>query len=220
MIPVAAVVCLAVGGPYLWLGYEHYSAHGGVNLAVHSVLLFLCINLVVCLWELCLCYKYELIRSTHNKRLKDGQTKTVTVVVFRMMRFGEILSPSFWANIWIDYSRFDPAYSDSGSAGYNIDVGNGHSTLLPTLFLMASMVRPVLGPKVTGMVGLLMHYQMIYGTFVYFFSFFNTGRHKALTTNEVVAAVLCPSLAWILFPLVGMAGSAKLIMDDNFSAWQ
>lgn len=73
MIPVAAVVCLAVGGPYLWLGYEHYSAHGGINLAVHSVLLFLCINLVVCLWELCLCYKYELIRSTHGKRLKDGQ---------------------------------------------------------------------------------------------------------------------------------------------------
>lgn len=73
MIPVAAVVCLAVGGPYLWLGYEHYSSHGGVNWAVHSVLLFLCINLVICLWELCLCYKYELIRSTHAKRLKDGQ---------------------------------------------------------------------------------------------------------------------------------------------------
>ncbi|CAN0417003.1 unnamed protein product [Laminaria digitata] len=66
------------------------------------------------------------------------------------MRFGEILSPSFWANIWIDYSRFDSGYSDSSSAGYNIDVGNGHSTLLPTLFLMASMVRPVLGPKVRG----------------------------------------------------------------------
>lgn len=73
MIPVAAVVCLAVGGPYLWLGYGHYSAHGGINITVHSVLLFLCINLVVCLWELCLCYKYELIRSTHAKRLKDGQ---------------------------------------------------------------------------------------------------------------------------------------------------
>lgn len=64
------------------------------------------------------------------------------------MRVSEIFSPSFWANIWIDYSRFDPAYSDSLSAGYNIDVGNGHSTLLPTLFLMASMVRPLAGAKV------------------------------------------------------------------------
>ena len=30
--------------------------------------------------------------------------------------------------------------------------------------------------QVTGMVGLLMHYQMLYGSIVYFFSFFNTNR--------------------------------------------
>lgn len=73
LIPVAAVVCLAVGGPYLWLGYQHYSTFGGVNVAVQSVLLFLCLNLVICLWELCLCYKHALIRSTHAKRVKDGE---------------------------------------------------------------------------------------------------------------------------------------------------
>lgn len=73
MVPVFAVLCLAIGGPYSWLGYQHYSAFGGVNVAVQSVLLFLCINLVVCLWELCLCYKYALIRSAHAKREKDGQ---------------------------------------------------------------------------------------------------------------------------------------------------
>lgn len=73
MIPVAAVLCLAIGGPYLWLGYQHYSTYSGVNVGVHSVLLFLCINVVICLWELCLCYKHALIRSTHAKRVKDGQ---------------------------------------------------------------------------------------------------------------------------------------------------
>lgn len=77
------------------------------------------------------------------------QTRAVTIVVFRMMHLSDILSPSFWAQIWIDYARFDPAYADSRSAGYNIDVGNGHSTLAPTLFLMASMVRPLLGAKVS-----------------------------------------------------------------------
>lgn len=65
------------------------------------------------------------------------------------MTLSEISMPSFWANIWIDYARFDPAYADSRSAGYNIDVGNGHSTLVPTLFLMVSMVRPLIGPKVS-----------------------------------------------------------------------
>lgn len=73
LIPVAAVVCLAIGGPYLWLGYQHYSTFGGLNVAVHSVLLFLCVNLVVCLWEFCLCYKHALVRATHAKRVKDGE---------------------------------------------------------------------------------------------------------------------------------------------------
>lgn len=63
------------------------------------------------------------------------------------MRLDEILSPAFWANIWIDYARFDEAYTQPGSAGFNIDVGNGHSTLVPTLFLLASMVRPLVDPK-------------------------------------------------------------------------
>ncbi len=76
------------------------------------------------------------------------QTRSVTIVVFRWMTLGEILSPAFWANIWIDYSRFDEAYTLPVSAGFNIDVGNGHSTLLPTLFLLASMVRPLAEPKV------------------------------------------------------------------------
>ncbi|CAM9247381.1 unnamed protein product [Hapterophycus canaliculatus] len=172
MVPVAAVLCLAIGGPYLWLGYQHYSTFDGLNVSVHSVLLFLCINTVVCLWELCLFYKHALIRSTHAKRVKDGQTKSVTIVVFRWMHLSDILSPSFWANIWIDYARFDEAYVQPISAGFNIDAGNGHSTLLPSLFLLVSMVRPL----ITGMVGLLVHYQMLYGTILYFLAFFNTGR--------------------------------------------
>ncbi len=75
MVPVAAVVCLAVGGPYTWLAYQHYSTFGGVNISVQSVMLFLCVNLVICLWELCLCYKHSLIRATHAKRVKDGQVR-------------------------------------------------------------------------------------------------------------------------------------------------
>ena len=35
-------------------------------------------------------------------------------------------------------------------------------------------------------------------------------RHKALTTNEVVAAVLLPSLPWIVCPLIGIAGSVNV----------
>lgn len=71
-IPVIAVVSVMIGGPYLCLGWEHYEAYG-LHAAAQGMLLFLCINLIVCLWELCLCYRYDLIRSTHLKRVKDGQ---------------------------------------------------------------------------------------------------------------------------------------------------
>lgn len=85
MVPVAAVLCLAIGGPYLWLGYQHYSTFGGLNVSVQSVLLFLCINLVICLWELCLCYKHTLIRATHAKRVKDGQVRgCYCAIVYRL----------------------------------------------------------------------------------------------------------------------------------------
>lgn len=214
------MLCLIVGGPYLCLGWQHYVMTGVVNVAAQSVLLFLCLNFIVCLWELCLCYRYSLIHSTHQKRVKDGQTKRIPVVVFRSMELGEIFSSSFWSNIWIDYARFDPAYSDSKSAGYNIDVGNGHSTLLPTLFLMWSMVNPLAGPKTTGIVGIMAYWQMLYGTVVYFFSFFNTGMHKNLSMTEVVAAILLPSMIWIICPFVGIVGSVRLIMEEDFSVWQ
>ena len=81
-------------------------------------------------------------------RVFSHQTRSTKIIVFRSMRLSEILSPSFWSQIWIDYSRFDPAYADSRSAGYNVDVCNGHSTLPPTLFLMVSMVWPIFGAKV------------------------------------------------------------------------
>lgn len=71
-VPVFLVVCVAVGAPYLLLGWLHFEAFG-LNLRAQGVLLFLCINFVVCLWELCLCYRYSLVRSTHEKRVKDGQ---------------------------------------------------------------------------------------------------------------------------------------------------
>lgn len=85
-IPVFAVLCLIVGGPYLCLGWQHYVMTGVVNVAAQSVLLFLCLNFIVCLWELCLCYRYSLIHSTHQKRVKDGQVRKKYLLLEKMRR--------------------------------------------------------------------------------------------------------------------------------------
>jgi hypothetical protein len=99
------------------------------------------------------------------------------LIVFDDTTLRDWFSPSFWCYIWIDYARFDPSYADSTSAGYNIDVGNGHSTLLPSLFLIWSMIAPVWSARATAMVGLLLYYQTFYGTLVYLYSYFNNNRY-------------------------------------------
>lgn len=75
-VPVVAVLCLAVGVPYLWFGAQHCLTYGRVNVGAQSVILFLSINLLICLWELCLCYKYRLIRAVHTTRVKEGKVST------------------------------------------------------------------------------------------------------------------------------------------------
>ncbi|CAM9445434.1 unnamed protein product [Choristocarpus tenellus] len=220
VFPVALVVCAAVGLPYICLGGAHLKLYGGINFSVQGLLLFLCINLLICLWELCLCYRYDLIRSTYLKRKKDGNTESLPIVIFRGMGLKDVFSPNFWANIWIDYSRFDEGYSDKKTFGYCIDVGNGFSTLLPNIFLMLSIIKPPTGPKVTGIVGLLTLYQMFYGTVVYLYSFVNNQRHKMLSQGELVGYVVFPNFLWIIFPLIGIYHCVKLIMDEDFSVWQ
>ena len=89
--------------------------------------------------------------------------------------------------LWSCYSAFDASYADKQSFGYLIDVGNGFSTLIPTLLFAAGMtVQPagaastVLGSfplptwasaRTLGVLGFLFFYQMFYGTVVYAFSF-------------------------------------------------
>lgn len=69
----------------------------------------------------------------------------------------------FGAKIWIDYSMWDPSYSDKTTYGYCIDVGNGHSTLIPSALLLWSIVWPLFSPKAIGMMGLLNFCQTWYG---------------------------------------------------------
>ncbi|CAM9933245.1 unnamed protein product [Discosporangium mesarthrocarpum] len=218
--PVFLFLCVVVGGPYLYLGWEHLKLYGGVNLCAQGLLLFLCINFLICLWELCLCYRYDLIRSTHLKRKKDGNEDSIPIIIFQNMGLRDVLSPTFWADIWTDYARFDDGYADSKSFGYCIDVGNGHSTLLPNLFLMLSMIQPLTGAKFTGIVGLMCYYQMFYGTVIYLYSFFNNQRHKRLSKSTVLGFVVMPNALWLVFPFIGILNCIQLIMEDSYSVWQ
>ena len=173
-----AITWLALGmaPPIVWAGYSHVQEFGVVNWTALALILFLHINLLICVWELCLCYRHTFIRSVVEKR---GRTRSKTlepIILFRHASLSEVLSPTFWAYVWIDYARYDPSYSEPGSCGYNVDVGNGHVTLIPSAVLLWSIISPLASARVLGTVGVVLYWQLFYGTIIYGYSYFNLQR--------------------------------------------
>jgi hypothetical protein len=83
------------------------------------------------------------------------------------------------------------------------------------------MVNSTLGAPLSarwlGMVGLLSFYQMLYGTILYFLSFFANKKHVGKSVLEVVLFVGLSNGIWIVFPLLGMYSSAQLVLQGTFA---
>lgn len=62
--------------------------------------------------------------------------------------------------MWSTYSLYDPSYSNRESFGFFIDVGNGWTTLVPSLLFMWGVTFSLLEARMLGVVGLLMFYQV------------------------------------------------------------
>ena len=65
----------------------------------------------------------------------------------------------------------DPSYADQASFGFCVDVGNGFTTLVPSVLFAVSITSPLLDARHLGMLGLVMFWQEFYGTCVYFFQY-------------------------------------------------
>ena len=62
--------------------------------------------------------------------------------------------------MWSTYSLYDPSYSNRESFGFFIDVGNGWSTLLPSAVFLWGLTYQLLEPRLLGLMGCLMFYQV------------------------------------------------------------
>jgi hypothetical protein len=216
--------------PTAVLCYWHYQLYQTVNILAQSLIFFLVINILICIWELALFYRFDEITTTHTSRVNSGfykddsegrrQRDATPIIVFRDYPFPKLFSLRTWAHVWADYSRFDDSYTDSKTFGYNIDVGNGHSTLIFSCLFLYSMIVPIWSPKVMGIIGIILFYQKMYGTFIYLFSFFNNQRYKTLSWNELIFAVILTNIVWIVFPAIALAGCVDLIMSESYAIFQ
>jgi hypothetical protein len=205
-----------------WMGFwvggsmlAHYLAHGVVNGWQVTVAIFLAINMLIAIWEISLYFRIGDLERWHREpRATSGKPRgnlyTTKVTV------SELASTHLWARVWSEYARYDPSYAERRSFGFAIDVGNGFSTLLPSLFLLIGLTFPLVSPVVLGVVGILVFYQKFYCTCLYFFTYIFNRRYEGHSAAAVIGVVGGTNGIWLVFPAVGFYVCLRLLFENRF----
>lgn len=219
-VPTWVVISAVLAGLSVLHLALHYFEHGVVNVH-HAVLaFFLVLNLLVNFWEFGLFFQGDAIREeylSNREKYRSEPMDYVMVIFNRRIPVTQLLSFKQWTGIWSSYCFFDPGYSRRGSFGFNIDVGNGFSTVLPALLFAFGMTYEMVSARLLGIIGVAMFWQMFYGTVVYFFQFFNAGRHIGHTRKNLFLFVVNSNGFWFFFPVWGMLVSIWMIYENSYS---
>ena len=209
---------LIVIGAFVGIRYNEFETFN----AFHIVLTVLfAVNMAVCYWEICLHRHLDHINARMDYWRSEQKSKGISpAAAYLTTRLSlsptKVLSPKFWAEIYAAYAFYDPAYLDRKSAGFNIDIGNGYWTLVPTLILIVNFTSPFLPAFVAGIIGLALFYQWIYVTGLYVASFFVGQQHKQLSRGEVFLYIWMINVAWIAISVIGFYVSLRLVLDQNY----
>lgn len=198
----------------------HQQVHGTYNVHQIGLAFFLWLNAIIALWEICLYLRIDLIEAQFARFAREYRGRELDRVkdfFGGRITAAQILSPTTWAEIWSSYAVFDDSYANRKSFGFFIDVGNGFSTLVPTLLVLYGMTYELLPARALGIVALLILYQMWYGTVVYFSSFVFNKRYVGHTTGNLAIFVGLSNGLWLTFPLWGIAVAIALIYSDSYA---
>jgi hypothetical protein len=214
-LPVWAWLCLWMG---VWVGGSatlHYAIHGVVNGWQLALAIFLSINILICVWEIALYFQIDTIEAWHHEpRHTSGRPRGSLFTSEATLR--DLASTRLWARVWSEYARYDPSYADRKSFGFAIDVGNGFSTLIPSLVFFFAMTVPLLPARVVGLIGAFFFYQKFYGTCLYFFTYLFNKRYQGHSLVRVVAIVGGTNGIWLVFPAIGLYVCLQLVMQGRF----
>ena len=198
----------------------HLQRHGVLSPTQILLATFCTINAWICICEISLlAYPAHIQKEAASFAAKYGPSTLPPVFLFKGVKLRDALGLKYWSVMWSTYASLDASYIDTRSFGYCVDVCNGVSTLVPTVVYAVGMSYPVLSPRVLGMLGLVSFYQECYGTVVYFFQFFFNGRQKLISKPMVLGVVLPANMIWIVFPMLGMWASSRLIRDGTFDVF-
>ena len=195
-----------------------YSADFNLSHAVLT--LFFVINLLICYWEWCLFVERDYIEQRAEfwrERWKETDRAPPIDFLFARVPLSKLLSTPIWADVWAAYCHIDSSYADRRTYGYNVDVGNGLTTPLPSLVLFVAYTYLALPAQVAGIIGAMMFWQLMYATSVYWISFFIGKRHRRIRRRDLCIYILALNSPWIVCPLFGLWVSVRLVIDGNYS---
>src|SRR5262245_32344872 len=136
------VVLFAVTGGTALPIYLHRHEHGVWNAHQMGLAFFVWLNAIIALWELCLFLRIDLIEEQHRRFAAEYRGRELERARdFFAMRvpIAKLFSATLWAELWSTYSVFDDSYADRKSFGFFVDIGNGFSTLVPSLLVLFGM---------------------------------------------------------------------------------
>lgn len=196
--------------------YLHYNLHGTINPYQASLALFLSINTLISLWEVTLFWYRKLIKQqfTEFKKVLPKFELPSPMFFFHDISLSQALSFRWWSLVWSTYSLLDPSYSDSTTWGFCVDVGNGHTTLIPSFIFGIGMSYPIFSARIIGLIGFVSFYQECYGTIIYFFSYILNERYVGAKTWHLWLVIFSNSI-WIVFPVIGMFASYSMIEHND-----
>jgi hypothetical protein len=216
-----AIFVVLLWVPFVWY---HTQVNGVISWLHTGVTLFNAINAMICIWEIALYRHSALIQEHYEKSLKPkyGQKFPPGFFLLDSVSFSEALTLKHWSQIWSTYALLDPAYADSKTFQFWVDVGNGHFFLIPTLLFSAcvtvdsSFVSELLTVRNQAIITLVMNYVMIHGTFLYYASYLHSKKWVGCSTGAMVFVSFCNGL-WVFFPSVAIYCCYHAIQDNS---WQ
>ena len=156
MVYVVLYHASAAGALVYWHAHEHRVFNGWhVLLAVFCV-----INAWICICEIALLVCNVEIKRQHAEYASTlGPHVMPSVFLFDRVTVFELFTLRFWSLMWSQYAVLDPSYADTTTFGFCVDIGNGVTTLVPTVLFAIGMTFDILPARVLGMLGLVKFWQ-------------------------------------------------------------
>ena len=198
----------------------HHRTHGVVNLHQVAMAFFFWLNSIIALWELCLFFRIDAIRDRYEgyvERYHGREFDRVIDFFTSRVPLRRVFSVDQWADVWASYALFDESYASKKSFGFFIDIGNGFTTLIPSLLFIYGITFDVLPARALGIIALLISYQMFYGTLVYLTSFILNKRFVGHDPLTVALFVGISNGLWAVFPIWAMRLAVEMIYTDSYA---